>query len=256
MWVRWTAICRSIAIRTESQQIESQLFAERLIARLSSFFGLLALLLSCIGLYGLLAYEVSRRTREIGIRMALGARSGDVLRLVIGQGLALTAVGAAIGIGAALGVTRFLGSLLYGVKPADPLTFAAVALFLAAVALLACYIPARRAMRRPAGSPALRVVQAVYPSLMPRNSTYRPLPPAISTDFHPFTLQALVLAFQRHRAHSPENERPAARKIGKVESRRLWGLEIVCVAKHGKKQILKSGKLQFMQAKTNKRRKP
>jgi hypothetical protein len=134
-------------IRTESQQIESQLFAERLIARLSSFFGLLALLLSCIGLYGLLAYEVSRRTREIGIRMALGARSGDVLRLVIGQGLALTVAGAAIGIGAALGVTRFLGTLLYGVKPADPLTFAAVAFFLAAVALLACYIPARRATR-------------------------------------------------------------------------------------------------------------
>jgi predicted permease len=134
-------------IRTQSQQIDSQLFAERLIARLSSFFGLLALLLSCIGLYGLLAYEVSRRTREIGIRMALGARSGDVLRLVIGQGLALTAAGAAIGIGAAIGVTRFLGTLLFGVKPADPLTFAAVAFFLAAVALLACYIPARRATR-------------------------------------------------------------------------------------------------------------
>jgi predicted permease len=134
-------------IRTESQQIDNQLFAERLIARLSSFFGILALLLSCIGLYGLLAFEVARRTREIGIRMALGARSGDVLRLVIGQGLVLTAVGAAIGIGAALGVTRFLGALLYGVRPSDPLTFAAVAFFLAAVALLACYIPARRAMR-------------------------------------------------------------------------------------------------------------
>ena len=134
-------------IRTESQQIERQLMTERLIARLSGFFGVLALLLSCIGLYGLLAYEVARRTREIGIRMALGAHSGDVLRLVIGQGLVLAASGAAIGISVALGVTRFLNSLLYGVKPADPLTFAAVALFLAAVALLACYIPARRAMR-------------------------------------------------------------------------------------------------------------
>ena len=134
-------------IRTETQQIESQILLERLIARLSSFFGLLALLLSCIGLYGLLAYEVARRTREIGIRMALGACSGDVLRLVIGQGLALALVGGAIGIGAALGVTRFLASLLYGVKPADPVTFIAVALFLAAVALLACYIPARRATR-------------------------------------------------------------------------------------------------------------
>jgi ABC-type antimicrobial peptide transport system permease subunit len=79
--------------------------------------------------------------------MALGARSDDVLRLVIGQGFALTAAGAAIGIGAALGVTRFLGALLYGVHPADPLTFAAVTFFLAAVTLLACYIPARRAMR-------------------------------------------------------------------------------------------------------------
>jgi predicted permease len=134
-------------IRTQSQQIETQLFAERLVARLSSFFGLLALLLSCIGLYGLLAFEVARRTREIGIRIALGARSADVLRLVIGQGLALTAVGAAIGIGAALGVTQFLGALLFGVHPADPLTFAAVAFLLAAVALLACYIPARRAIQ-------------------------------------------------------------------------------------------------------------
>ena len=133
-------------IRTESQQIDSQLFAERLVARLSSFFGVLALLLSSIGLYGLLTFEVARRTREIGIRMALGARSSDVLRLVVGQGLALALVGAVIGISAALGVTRFLSALLYGVRPADPLTFAAVAFFLATVALLACYIPARRAM--------------------------------------------------------------------------------------------------------------
>jgi predicted permease len=134
-------------IRTESQQIESQLMTERLIAKLGTLFGALALLLSCIGLYGLLAYEVARRTREIGIRVALGARSRDVLRLVIGQGLALAATGAAIGVAAALGVTRFLNSILYGVKPADPLTFAAVTFCLVAIALLACYIPARRAMR-------------------------------------------------------------------------------------------------------------
>ena len=134
-------------IKTETQQIEAQLITERLIARLSTFFGLLALLLSCIGLYGLLAYEVARRTREIGIRMALGAKSINVMRLVIGQALALTLTGAAIGIAAALAVTRFLNSLLYGVKPADPLTFIAVAFVLAAVALLACYIPARRAMK-------------------------------------------------------------------------------------------------------------
>ena len=134
-------------VTTESEQIERLLFQERLVARLSSFFGLLALLLACIGLYGILAYEVTRRTREIGIRMALGAYSRDVLRLVVGQGLGLVAAGAVIGIGVALGVMRFLHSLLYGVKPADPLTFIAVALILAAVALFACYIPARRAMR-------------------------------------------------------------------------------------------------------------
>jgi predicted permease len=134
-------------VQTESQQIESRLFAERLIARLSTFFGVLALLLSCIGLYGLLAYEVARKSREIGIRMALGARSRQVLRPVLGQGLALTSTGAAIGIAIALAVTRYLGSLLYGVRPGDPLTFAIVAICLVAVALLACYIPARRAVR-------------------------------------------------------------------------------------------------------------
>jgi predicted permease len=134
-------------VQTESQQIESALFTERLIARLSTFFGVLALLLSCIGLYGLLAYEVARKTREIGIRMALGARSKQVLRPVLTQGLALTWTGAAIGIAIALAVTRYLGSLLYGVRPGDPLTFLIVAICLVAVAFLACYIPARRAVR-------------------------------------------------------------------------------------------------------------
>ena len=134
-------------IRTETQQIDSQLFRERLIARLSTFFGLLALVLACIGLYGLLSYEVTRRTREIGIRMALGAETDDVLRLVIGQGIALAAIGAMLGIGAALGVMRFLASLLYNVGEADPVTFAGVAVLLGAVAALACYLPARRATR-------------------------------------------------------------------------------------------------------------
>jgi predicted permease len=134
-------------VQTESQQIETRLFAERLIARLSTFFGVLALLLSCIGLYGLLSYEVARKTREIGIRMALGARSKQVLRPVLGQGLVLTCTGAAIGIAMALAVTRYLGSLLYGVRPGDPLTFVVVAICLVAVALLAGYLPARRAVR-------------------------------------------------------------------------------------------------------------
>jgi predicted permease len=132
-------------VTTESQQIDRLLFQERLIARLSAFFGLLALALACIGLYGLLSYEVARRTREIGIRMALGAQVGDVLRLVVRQGFALALFGAAVGIGVALGVTRYLASMLYEVRANDPLTIAAVSVLLALVALAACYIPARRA---------------------------------------------------------------------------------------------------------------
>jgi len=134
-------------VQTQSAQIESSLFQERLIARLSSFFGGLSLLLACVGLYGLLSYEVIRRTREIGIRMALGAQSLDVLRFIVGQGIALSAAGAALGILGALGATRYLASLLYGVRPYDPLTFLTVALLLGLVALAACYIPARRASR-------------------------------------------------------------------------------------------------------------
>jgi predicted permease len=132
-------------VTTESQQIDRLLFQERLVARLSGFFGLLALVLACIGLYGLLAYEVVRRTREIGIRTALGAQEGDVLRLVVRQGLALTFAGAIIGIGVALGVTRYLKSMLYDVHANDPVTIVVVGLLLTLVALAACFIPARRA---------------------------------------------------------------------------------------------------------------
>ena len=134
-------------VTTQSEQIDRLLFQERLVARLSAFFGFLALVLACIGLYGLLSYEVARRTREIGIRMAFGAQGRDVLRLVVRQGLALALVGAAVGIGAALGVTRYLTSMLYGVRANDPLTIGAVAVLLALVALAACYLPARRATR-------------------------------------------------------------------------------------------------------------
>jgi predicted permease len=134
-------------IRTESQQIERQIFVERLVARLSGFFGALALLLACIGLYGLVSYEVARRTREIGIRSALGAARRDVLRLVLLQGMRLTLVGAVLGVSLALLVTRAAQDLLFGVKTTDPLTFVGVTLLLFAVTLLACYVPARRAMR-------------------------------------------------------------------------------------------------------------
>jgi predicted permease len=134
-------------VKTESEQIDRLLFQERLVARLSGFFGLLALVLACVGLYGLLSYEVSRRTREIGIRMALGAQPENVLKLVLRQGLVLAIVGAVVGIGVALGVMRYLTSMLYEVHANDPVTMLAVAVLLTLVAFAACYIPARRAMR-------------------------------------------------------------------------------------------------------------
>ncbi len=134
-------------VTTQSQQIDRLLFQERLVARLAGFFGALALVLACIGLYGLLSYEVSRRTREIGIRIALGAQPERVLKLVLRQGIVLALAGAAVGIGVALGVTRYLGSMLFNVRASDPLTICAVAMLLALVALAACYIPARRATR-------------------------------------------------------------------------------------------------------------
>jgi len=134
-------------ITTESEQIDKLLFQERLIARLSTLFGVLALLLACIGLYGLLSYEVTRRTQEIGIRMALGARTSDVLRAVVGHGIALAAIGAAMGTAASFAVTRYLQSILFEVKSSDPVTLGAVTGILLLVALAACYIPARRATR-------------------------------------------------------------------------------------------------------------
>jgi predicted permease len=134
-------------VRTQTERIERLLFNERLLARLATLFGLLALVLACIGLYGLLSYEVARRTREIGIRAALGAQNRDVLRLVGTQGLLLVAFGIVFGIVAAMGVTRSLGSLLYGVQPSDPITFFGVCALLTIVGLAACYIPARRATR-------------------------------------------------------------------------------------------------------------
>jgi predicted permease len=120
---------------------------ERLAATLVGTFGFLALFLGAIGIYGVIAYATRQRTHEIGIRMALGARKSDILRMVIGQGLRMALTGIAIGIAGALVLTRFLSSLLYGVTPTDPVTFIAVSLILIAVALLACYIPARRAAK-------------------------------------------------------------------------------------------------------------
>jgi len=134
-------------VHTQTEQIEETLFQERVMTRLSGFFGVLALILACIGLYGLLSYDVARRTREVGIRMALGAEQRDVLRLVTRRGIALVVVGAAVGIAAALGVTRFMASMLYDVRANDPTTIAGVAAILGLVAFAACWIPARRALR-------------------------------------------------------------------------------------------------------------
>jgi predicted permease len=136
-----------VNVETQTQQIDTMLFQERLIARLASLFGLLSLLLASIGLYGLLAYEVTNGTREIGIRVALGAPLADVLRGVVRHGVVLTAIGAAVGIAASLAVTRLLGSMLFGVKPSDPVTLIGVSCLLLMVALAACYFPARRATR-------------------------------------------------------------------------------------------------------------
>ena len=136
-----------INLKTQAQETREALAQERLFARLTSVFGLLALLLAMIGLYGTMAYAVTRKTHEIGIRMALGAKPVDVLGMVIRQGITLALMGVAIGTVAALGVTRLVTSMIYGVTPYDPATFVAVAILLVLVAAIACYIPARRAMR-------------------------------------------------------------------------------------------------------------
>src|SRR6185503_15155204 len=135
------------SVQTMNQLIGSQLAADRMIAVLLSIFGGGALLLAAIGIYGVMAYSAAQRTREIGIRIALGAEQRDILRLMIGKGMVLVAIGAGIGLALALAATRVLQSLLFGVSATDPLTFTVVLLVLIVVALLACYVPARRAMK-------------------------------------------------------------------------------------------------------------
>jgi predicted permease len=136
-----------IDIRTQTEQIDDLLSGERLFAALSGAFGVLALVLACTGIYGVMAYNVARRTNEIGIRIALGAQTGRVLRMVLGEASWMAAVGVAIGVGCALGLARFLNSLLYGLKPHDPATLAGAAIILLGVALAAGWLPARRASR-------------------------------------------------------------------------------------------------------------
>jgi len=137
-------------VKTLAEQVDRSLNQEKLVSTVSGCFGALALVLACIGLYGVMAYSVARRTSEIGLRMALGAEKGDVFRMVIGQGLRLAVAGLAIGVVASLMLARLLTSfsqLLYGVRPTDSPTVIAVSFVMAAVAAIACYIPASRAMR-------------------------------------------------------------------------------------------------------------
>jgi predicted permease len=134
-------------IQTMDDVISNSFAARRLSMILLGAFAALALLLACVGIYGVISYLVGQRTQEIGVRMALGAERSDVLRLVIGHGARMALMGVGIGIGAALGLTRLMANQLFGVSAHDPLTFAGVAILLMFVAVAACYIPARRAMQ-------------------------------------------------------------------------------------------------------------
>jgi putative ABC transport system permease protein len=134
-------------VQTVSSLLDQALWAPRMAAILLSIFGGLALLLASIGIYGVTTYTVSQRTHEFGVRMALGARARDVLGLVLRQGMQPVAIGVGLGLVAALVATPLVAALLVGVGAADPLTFAAIAILLLAVAALAGYLPARRATR-------------------------------------------------------------------------------------------------------------
>ena len=134
-------------IRTLREQVDESLHSDRLIAALCATFSILALVLTCVGLYGALAFNIARRTSEMGIRMALGASQRDIFRLVVGQGLRLTIAGLLMGIVVTVGTGSRLGSMLFAVKQTDPLTFLGVSIALLSAAVLACYIPARRATR-------------------------------------------------------------------------------------------------------------
>ncbi len=135
------------SIEPVSVLIDQDVRDDRLIAKLSGFFGILVLLLAANGLYGVISYTTARRTNEIGLRMAIGADRGDVIRMVLGETLLLMGAGLAIGLPAALAAARFIAATLAGVSPSDPRTLAVVSLVMLAVGLLAGFIPAARASR-------------------------------------------------------------------------------------------------------------
>jgi putative ABC transport system permease protein len=126
---------------------QTSLAQRRFTLQVVGMFGMLSLLLAGIGIYGVMAYSVSQRTREIGIRLALGASTGTILRWILKQGMRLALVGVVVGLLGAFALTRLLRGLLFGVAPTDPLTYLGLAVLLTVVALMACYIPARRATR-------------------------------------------------------------------------------------------------------------
>jgi putative ABC transport system permease protein len=135
------------SVRTLDDVVANSLGTRRVSMQLFSVFAAAALLLAALGIYGVMAYSVTQRTQEIGIRMALGAQKSDVIGLVIRQGMVLTVIGVVVGIVGAFALTRLLANLLFGVEATDPLTFVAIPLLLLFVALIACYLPARRAAR-------------------------------------------------------------------------------------------------------------
>ena len=134
-------------VATMDDLLAGETAGQRFEAAAVGLFAALALILAGVGIYGVISYMVSQRTHEIGIRMALGAQQGDMLRMVIRDGMFMAGTGMAVGIGGALALTRLLRSLLFQITPADPATYSAVTVILVVVALAACYIPARRAMR-------------------------------------------------------------------------------------------------------------
>ena len=146
-----------IGVMVAEENLSIAYWGPRLAAGMASTFGLLALVLATMGLYSVMTYTVSQRTREIGLRMALGAQVRDVLRLIVSQGMRMVMIGLVLGLVGALALTRVFASLLLGVGTTDPLTFVGVAILLLAIALLACWIPARRGKSGSAGGPAARM---------------------------------------------------------------------------------------------------